>query len=181
MSTIVMERRREQPITAGDVLAQAESARWCRDIYRVGHTLSLLALDGRWVVCMLEAPDAEAVRSVLDRVGDVAERIWSASEHGGSGLLAAEQVVVVEREFDAATDFDAVQARESAAAWCLEAHRVTYLRTYFAADRRRMLCVYAAPDAESVRRAQEQAGLPVSSVWPAHVVLASRPQTSTSR
>jgi hypothetical protein len=177
MSRIVMERRRERPLSPADVLAQAAASRWCREVYRVGYEGSLLAPDGLRVVCLLEAPDVEAVRSVLDRIGDTAERVWSASEHGGSGALAAPQVVVVERDFDAAADFDVLQARETAAAWCLEAHRVAYLRTYFSTDRRRMLCLYTAPDAESVRRAQSQAGMPVSLVWSAHVVLAALPRS----
>ncbi|MDX2170136.1 MAG: DUF4242 domain-containing protein [Deltaproteobacteria bacterium] len=174
MSTIVMERRRAAAMREADVLAEVEASRWCRDAYRVGHHMSLLAHDGRRVVCQLEAPDVEAVRSVLDRLGEVAERLWPASLHGGSGPLAVREVVVVERDFPAAVGFDELQAREDAAAWCLEAHRVVFLRTLFAADRRRMLCLYTAPDAESVRRAQQQAAMPVSSVWPAHVVVAPR-------
>jgi hypothetical protein len=44
---------------------------------------------------------------------------------------------------------------------------VRFVRTYFATDRRRMICLYVAPDAESVRLAQVQAGLPHAGVWAA--------------
>jgi Nickel responsive protein SCO4226-like len=47
---------------------------------------------------------------------------------------------------------------------------VRFLRTYFSADRRRMLCVYDAPDAESVRAAQQTIAMPVERVWPAQVL-----------
>ena len=32
-----------------------------------------------------------------------------------------------------------------------------------------MICVYQAPDAESVRRAQKEIGMPFDEVWPATV------------
>jgi hypothetical protein len=73
--------------------------------------------------------------------------------------------VVVERSFDAPASMDELQAREDAAAWCLEQHRVQFVRSLFSADRRRMVCLYRAPDAESVRLAQAQAGMPVDRVW----------------
>jgi hypothetical protein len=57
-----------------------------------------------------------------------------------------------------------VQAIEDANAHCLEAHRVRFMRTFFSSDRRRMACLYLAPDAESVRIAQRQATMPVDSV-----------------
>ena len=47
----------------------------------------------------------------------------------------------------------------------MELHRVTFLRTFFSLDCRRMLCLYQAPDAESVRLAQRQAGMPLERVW----------------
>lgn len=74
-------------------------------------------------------------------------------------------IVVVERTFDDPADIDELQAREDGAAWCLEAHGVTFLHTYFSTDRRRMLCFYEAPDAEAVRKSQKTAGMPVSGVW----------------
>lgn len=75
--------------------------------------------------------------------------------------------VVVERTFDEPVDLEALQRREDERAWCLEAHSVRFLRTFFALDRRRMLCLYEAPDAESVRLAQRKAGLPFDLAWPA--------------
>jgi len=141
-------------------------------MYRVAHQVSFLSRDGHDVVCVFDSPDAEAVRAVLDRVGDVAERLWPATAHAAAAMPA--EVVVVERDFDAPVSFDDVQALETRGAWCLEQHRVQFLHTLFALDRRRMLCLYAAPDAESVRLAQAQAGMPVTRVWPAQVFAASR-------
>jgi hypothetical protein len=78
--------------------------------------------------------------------------------------------VVVERSFDQPVAFEDIQAIEERGAWCLEAHGVRFERTYFSGDRRRMICVYEAPDAESVRLAQRRAGMPFGPVWPAHLV-----------
>jgi hypothetical protein len=75
--------------------------------------------------------------------------------------------VLVEREFPEPVEFDAIQAVEERGAWCLRTHRVTFVRTWFSRDRRRMVCLYEAPDAESVRLAQSKAGMPVTRVWAA--------------
>ena len=76
-------------------------------------------------------------------------------------------LVAVERTFPEPVVFNEVQAIEDAASWCLDIHNVRFVRTFFSADRRRMICLYEAPDAESVRLAQRQAGLPFDSVWAA--------------
>ena len=39
-------------------------------------------------------------------------------------------------------------------------------RSDFSTDGRRSLCLYRAPDAEAVRLAQHEAGLPFDVVWP---------------
>ena len=78
--------------------------------------------------------------------------------------------VVVERRFGEPAVFARLQAIEDRSAWCLEAHHVRFLRSYFSRDRRRMVCLYEAPDAESVRHAQETAGLPFERAWAARVL-----------
>jgi hypothetical protein len=39
------------------------------------------------------------------------------------------------------------------------------VRTYLSADRQRMISLYQAPDAESVRLALQAASIPVERVW----------------
>ncbi|MBZ0252845.1 MAG: DUF4242 domain-containing protein, partial [Candidatus Methylomirabilis sp.] len=48
-------------------------------------------------------------------------------------------------------------------------HNVRLLRSYVSPDRLRMICLFEAPDAESVRIANRKAGLPVDRVWTASV------------
>ncbi|UVK49441.1 DUF4242 domain-containing protein (plasmid) [Mesorhizobium sp. AR07] len=77
---------------------------------------------------------------------------------------------VVERSFaqpysDADLNADLVREKP-----CLEMYGVTWSRSVLAADRLRMICEYDAPDAESVRKAQRQAGKAFERVWPGNVL-----------
>ena len=77
--------------------------------------------------------------------------------------------VIVERSFEDAASFDALQAQEDAFAWCAEQHAVTFIRSYDSKDRKRMICDYEAPDAEAVRRLQRTASMPFERIWTATV------------
>jgi hypothetical protein len=74
-------------------------------------------------------------------------------------------LVVVERTFEDAVDPAELQSKEDSGAWCLEQHDVKFLRTFISGDRKRYLCVYEAPDAESVRLSQKMVDMPVDRVW----------------
>jgi hypothetical protein len=78
--------------------------------------------------------------------------------------------VVVERTFGEPVEFETLQSAENAVSWCLEQHDVRPLRSYLSLDRRRMLCIYEAPDAESVRLTQDRAGLTYVRVWSASLL-----------
>ena len=90
-------------------------------------------------------------------------RLWTASVHDAPAPPAIANVIV-ERSFPAPETFERLKAIVDAKAWCLEQHRVNWARSFLSTDGRRMLCFYAAPDAESVRLAQREAGLPVDTV-----------------
>jgi hypothetical protein len=79
--------------------------------------------------------------------------------------------VIVERQYAQAVDPDAVRAAGAAANGCHDALRVRWLRSTLSLDGKRMICEYEAPDAETVRRAQDRAGLPYERVWTARVIL----------
>jgi hypothetical protein len=70
------------------------------------------------------------------------------------------ELVVVERRFEQPVKFEDIQKIEDEGSWCLEIHNVHFLKTFFSRDRQRMLCLYEAPDAESVRLAEDQARVP---------------------
>src|SRR5687767_13604383 len=75
------------------------------------------------------------------------------------------ELVLVERRFEQPTQFTDIQGLEDAGISCLETHHVRFLKSFLSKDRRRMLCLYEAPDAESVRLAEEQAKVPYERAW----------------
>lgn len=77
--------------------------------------------------------------------------------------------VIVERAFAEPADMDQLTLRGMAHQSCYEMRRVKLLRSLLSRDRLRMVCEYLAPDAESVREANIQAGLPFERIWTAQV------------
>lgn len=75
--------------------------------------------------------------------------------------------VIVEREFDEPADLGALLERGRRNELCYRMRNVTHVRTIVSTDGRRMICEYDAPDAESVREANDRAGMPYVRVWTA--------------
>ena len=182
MTFVVAERTFPAPQTVDLVQQSIRDAGGCNALYGITHLGSLLGPDGRQVVCLYRAPDAEVVRSSSHRLRAPYDRVWSATLHGPVGPDpvtagppsqrtgdAPAETVLVSRAFDAPIVFEDLQAQEDAQAWCLHSYRVRFLQSLVALDRRRMLCLYAAPDAEAVRHAQRGAGLPFEQVWTATI------------
>lgn len=75
------------------------------------------------------------------------------------------ETVIVERHFDNAVTKEILDDLARNAASCYELHNVTWKASYLSRDRRRMVCIYEAPDAESVRMAQQMAKLPHERIY----------------
>ena len=122
------------------------------------------------MLCFYEAPDAEAVRVAEAEASVPFDRAWTCSYSKNDGLhdqALAGEYVVVERLFPepVTPEFVAKALRDKG--WCLDLHRAEYLESYLATDGLRMVCIFRAPDAESVRLANNQAGVPYTNVWTA--------------
>jgi hypothetical protein len=168
MSDVILQRTFTLAITPRDLLAGMPGAGGCFDIHRVDWKASYLGLDGKHMVCHFEAPDAESARIALRQLGADTSLLWRASVHDAPGAGAADIAsanVIVERDFADAVELQDIQNIEDAGIHCLEMRNVRFARTFFATDRKRMLCLYAAPDAESVRQAQREAGVPFTEAW----------------
>ena len=163
MNHIILERRFDPTLLPEDFRQMALEASGCMPLYQVKWHESLLALDGSRLLCRFEAPDAESVRQISRDPRTRSKIAWTGTLHDTGREGSAN--VVVARSFDEPTTVEALQAIEDASAWCLEQRQVTFLRTFFSADCRRMMCLYSAPDAESVREAQREARMPVEGVW----------------
>lgn len=165
MSDVFLERRFDPPLTPDDVYAMGAESGRCFDLYAVEWVQSFLSVDGQRMVCWFRAADAESARKALREAHADISVIWSGNVFDAPNPPRGKANVLVERSFDEPVELADIQAIEDAGAWCLETHRVTFSRTFFSLDRMRMLCLYHAPDAESVRLAQRQAEMPVDRVW----------------
>lgn len=79
--------------------------------------------------------------------------------------------LIVERTFETPLGEADHKAAGDRLAPCLEVHGVRWIRSYFSADRRRMICEYEAPDAEAVRLANRSAGVTFDRVWNADLLV----------
>jgi hypothetical protein len=78
--------------------------------------------------------------------------------------------VMVEREFSEPVTDEQLNAMAERAGGCYGRLNVTRVRSYMSLDRKRMVCEYLAPDAESVRQASERAQIPYVRIWTATVI-----------
>jgi Nickel responsive protein SCO4226-like len=163
MTDLILERGFDPPLTIADVHERVRSSEWCFDLHRVDWHASFLAADGRSMVCSVTAPDAESARVALRTTGADVQRLWTASVH--EGFSRADPNVLIERSFQVPEKFERLKAIVDDKAWCLEQHRAEWVRSFLSTDGRRMVCLYRAPDIESVRVAQREAGLPFERLW----------------
>jgi hypothetical protein len=178
-TNMFLERTFDPPLGATEARSGFQRSAWCLEMYRVNWQASFLALSGASMVCWFAAPDAESVRAALNKGGIDARRLWIGTVH--EAPVPATPSVLVARSFPSAVKIEDVQAIEDASNGCLQAHRVKFARTFFSSDRTRMLCLYEAPDAESVRLAQREAAMPMETVWAFHRLGPDAPIPRSSR
>jgi hypothetical protein len=172
MTDMFLERQFDSHLSREAVLEMVAQSRGCFSNYRVEWLQSFLSSDGRRLFCWFRAPDAESVRQALRQSGEN-RPAWAGTVHDAVAPDTPPWQtanVLVRRRWEEPVAIEDIQAIEDAGAQCLENYRVRFLRTFFSRDRMRMVCLYAAPDAESVRLAQRQAGMPVESVWAVRAV-----------
>ena len=168
MTELILERYFDSAFTPGEVLELAVDSAVCFGMHRVDWKASYLSADGHKMVCHFRAPDMESARIALRQIDSDLSVFWKGSVHDAPGIDAAEIAkanILVERSFDDGVVLQDIQDIEDAGIRCLEIREVRFLRTFFSADRKRMACLYEAPDAESVRQAQREASVPFDEVW----------------
>jgi hypothetical protein len=167
MSDLFLDRSFDEAVGLEWIKAVVKDSSGCFGRHRVTWEESFLSTDGRRMFCHFTGPDAESVRIALRQLETDLRVHWPGTVHDAPGVPRTDierANVIVHRRFETPVELGDVQAIEDANAHCLEAHRVRFMRTFFSNDRRRMACLYLAPDAESVRIAQRQATMPVDSV-----------------
>lgn len=168
MVDVFVERQFDPPLTAELLEQMFADSRGCLGLYRIDHILSLISPDMSRLVCRFSGPDAESVRTALRQAGADVSQLWPGTIHDAPGFTeddVANANVLVQRHWVEPVAIEDIQAIENEGAWCLEAYNVKFIRTYFSTDRKSMICLYRAPDAESVRAAQRQADMPFDHIW----------------
>jgi hypothetical protein len=165
ITPILLELAFDPGVDAGTVARMAAAAAPVLSEQGVIWQRSFLSLDGRHLLSCFAAPGIGPARTALRIAGANTRGLWAGTEHLAAEPAPLSERVALERCFTTPVTVEEIQAREDAGAWCLDAHRVRFVRTFFSRDRRRMICLYHAPDAESVRAAQRQIGMPMSRVW----------------
>ena len=177
MNNVFLEREFDPRLTVADVWDMVRVSGHCFQLHRVNWMGSMLALGGGRMLCHFQCPDSESVRTALRQSDSQMGPVWPGAVHEARDLPGVDpgySNVVVTRSFDEPVEMADIQAIENAGNWCLEAHSVQFVRSFFSADRKRMDCLYRAPDAESVRRAQLEAGMPVERIWAFEALLPPR-------
>jgi hypothetical protein len=169
VADIIVERDLDPPVTAEGILAMAQQGTACLKLYGVDWVESYLSGNGKQLVCHFISPDTETTRTAIRQTGSDFRAVWAGTLHDGAASDEMPKVMVT-RCFDESVALDDIQAIEDAGIACLEMRDVTFVKTLFSTDRKRMMCLYQAPDAEAVRDAQREAGMPVDQVWACQVV-----------
>jgi hypothetical protein len=79
------------------------------------------------------------------------------------------ELVLTERIFAEPVDLSELREAMKKNGSCLDLHDVRYLQSYLSTDRLRMVCLFEAPDAESVRIANRKANMPFERIWTATI------------
>jgi hypothetical protein len=166
MTEVIVEHHNEPPLTEAEVNGIIEGTAGCFGMHRVNRNCTLLSADGRELFCHFTAHDMESVRIALRQASSARALVWSGTVHDAPGMTAKELAkanILVSRTFDAAAGLEEIQALDDASSFVT--HHARRLRTFFSTDRRRMACVYHAPDADAVRAALREAGIAAERVW----------------
>jgi len=171
MALILVERSFEQPTPFERLAAMERAVADCLARHRVQALRSFCARDQHHMVCLYEAPDAESVRTTQDEGGLPYDLVWPAQlvPCADTELQPGHAQVIVQRRMPGALDADAVRAVHAQSADCMRTYRVTPIESYLSADGTRTVCLFFATDAEAVRLASTQAGLPMERAWTAEL------------
>jgi hypothetical protein len=168
MTDMFLERRFDPAIGKANVVQMAVDGRNCLGMHRVEWHSSFLGAGGDRMLCWFSAADMESVRIALRQLDTDMEVFWRGNVFNGVGIEEDDipkASVIVERSFEEPVTLQEIQDIEDAGVACLDMRNVRFIQTFFSADRKRMICLYEAPDAESVRQAQREAGVPFNDVW----------------
>jgi hypothetical protein len=169
MTEVLVERHAPEPLSEWQLATMSEAGSGCLDLHRVEWHRTLLSADARELICHFTAADLESVRSVLRAQSSLRGEVWACTRRDAPGLSNAELLqanVFASWRFDEPVALEELEELDASTAVCLQNHRVRFLRTFISADRRRVVCLCLAADAESVRLALRDSKRPVERIFP---------------
>jgi len=166
VSVVLVERSFPQPVAFEDFRGRGAS---CLELHRARFLRAYFSADRLRMICLFEAPDAESVRVAQEKSGLPFDAAWTARVVPHGPDVPGDEAIVVERKLPLAVDEAAILEATARGAWCVEQRGCRSVCTYLSGDGRRTVCIYVGPDAESVREAQKEIGLPFDVAWPATV------------
>jgi len=168
---VVVERRFEGDVASfADLQLAEQKIAWCLEQHRVRPVRSYVSLDGRSMLCVYTAPDAESVRETQRTGGLSFTQTWAATILSQTATYVARPgltTVIIERDLPEGVTVEMVVGWIESGHSCFETNGVELLASHLSSDNRRMACVFAAPDAETVRRANRQGEMPFVRAWSA--------------
>lgn len=83
MVLVIVERESDNPLDVDLLVEMENQKKWCLDLRNIRFMHSYLSHDRQRMICVYEAPDAEAVREAQRAIGMPVIRVWSAELIGG--------------------------------------------------------------------------------------------------
>lgn len=169
MALIVVERTFDEAQKLTDVQTRLRAVAFCFSTYRVKFLQTFFALDGKRMLCLYEAPDAEAVRSVQRTAGLPIGRVWGATATWTERAEAPEgsMVAVLQRALPPGMSEEQARQLEADPTGCAGRAPAEPIGTFVSRDVGRMCTAFYSPDLESISALNRENGLPLESVWAA--------------
>jgi hypothetical protein len=167
MTLIVVERAFDAARSFEEVQDKERGAAWCFEKQRVRRVRALFARDGLRMIGMYEAPDMEAMRTTQRTAGLPIERAWAATPivDAVAEPATGHVLAIVQRTVPSAITLEQIRHLTTDPTGCGRRLGVAHVGAFVSLDLSRMICVFHAPDLESVRVGNRQMGLPADAVW----------------
>jgi hypothetical protein len=172
--TLVVVERNAQSAAHSECVAREQAASAYLTERSVRALAGYVSRDQRASVCLYEAPSAEAVQLAHSALELPFERVWAAQavrfadrDTAGPNL----HTVVTTRTPPIPPTAGLMRTVTLLGRGCLRTHRTTPLISYLALKGSRTVCIFEAPDTESVRVANRRMWLPIEDAWRATYVV----------
>ena len=85
MALVIVERHFDAPIAFEEIQSMEDRGAWCLETHGVVFVRTYFSTDRTRMLCVYEAPDAEAVRTAQATIGMPFERVWAVGRVAAPG------------------------------------------------------------------------------------------------